>query len=180
MAQPLGENAAMKYVTIINEQQFEIEIDKDGNLTVNGEPREVDFLDLGSSLYSIITNNRSLQVAMEQTDSQIDVMMLGRLYETQVLDERALLMAQRRGGFGVVSGEVHSPMPGLIVAVKVEIGQEVAKGQTVVILESMKMQNELKSPVNGVVQSIHCSTGKTVDKNDTLVIIEPVVSDLDE
>jgi pyruvate carboxylase subunit B len=163
----------MKYVKVVGNQQYEIEIDGDGELTVNGEKREVDFLTLGPSLYSLITDNMSLQVVVEDADNHYDVLMKGHLYEIQVLDERALLMAQRRGGLGVSSGEVHAPMPGLIVAVPVTVGQAVEAGQTLVILESMKMQNELKSPSSGIVETVRCEAGQTVDKNTLLIVIAP-------
>jgi len=163
----------MKYVTIINNEQFEIEIDKDGAITLNGEPRQVDFYALGASLYSVITDAVSWQVVVEEEQDQIDILMGGRLYETQVLDERALLMAQRRGGLGGGSGELTAPMPGLIVKVTVAKGEHVTQGQTVVILESMKMQNELKSPIDGVVESVHVEDRQTVDKNATLIVITP-------
>jgi len=162
----------MKYVTILNGEQYEVEILKDGNVLVNGEERHVDFLSLGPSLYSVITNDRSLEVVIDEEAGQVNVMLGGRLYETQVLDERALMMAQRKGGLTFDSGEVNAPMPGLIVAVQVEAGQEVSQGQTVVILESMKMQNELKSPIDGVVTSVKVEAGQTVDKNAALVEIE--------
>ncbi len=163
----------MKYVTIIRGQQFEIEIGKEGEVTVNGEPRHVDFLSLGPSLYSLITDNRSFQVVVEGESGHYDVLMNGHLHETQVLDERALLMAQRRGGLSSGSGEINSPMPGLIVGVLVEVGQTIEAGQTVVILESMKMQNELKTPVAGVVESVTCEVGQTVDKSARLVVVKP-------
>ncbi|HRF97065.1 MAG TPA: biotin/lipoyl-binding protein, partial [Aggregatilineales bacterium] len=86
---------------------------------------------------------------------------------------RAILLAQKRGGLGGGSGEVKSPMPGLIVAVTVEIGQNVTKGQTVVILESMKMQNELKAPVDRVIESISVQKGQSVEKGAPLIIIAP-------
>ncbi len=167
----------MKYVTIINNEQYEIEIDKDGGILINGESRDVDFLNLGGSLYSVITQNKSLEVVIDDEDDKIEVMMSGRLYETQVLDERALLMAQRRGGLGGSSGEVNAPMPGLIVKVVVEDGEEVAQGQTVVILESMKMQNELKAPIDGTVTNIKVEASQTVDKNALLLEIEPPASE---
>lgn len=167
----------MKYITIINDQQFEIEIGSDGQLTVNGEPREVDFLSLGPALYSVITDHHSLEVVIDGESGKYDVLMLGHLYEAQVLDERALLMAQRRGGLGGGSGEIISPMPGLIVKVPVTVGQEVAQGETVVILESMKMQNELKSPVSGIIESVQCESGQTVDKGALLIVIKAPAQD---
>ena len=66
---------------------------------------------------------------------------------------------------------IKSPMPGLIVAVRSRTGHEVTKGQTVVILESMKMQNELKAPRDGVVQRISVQAGQTVEQNKPLVTL---------
>lgn len=171
MGEPLGEDEPMKYVTIINNQQYEIEVDKDGGVTVNGEPRHVDFRALDDSLYSIITDNQSLQVVIDEQQGRYSVMLRGRMFEGQVLDERAMLLLSRKGGFASASGEVRSPMPGLIVSVPISVGQSVTQGQTVVILESMKMQNELKSPIDGVVQSIEVEAGATVDKDALLTVI---------
>lgn len=167
----------MKYVTIINNEQYEVEINKDGQILVNGVAREVDFLDLGQDLFSIITNNRSMQAVITQTSHQsnIDVMLDNRMYEAQVFDERALLMANRKGGLmGSNSGEVHAPMPGLIVKVVAELDQVIEANHTVVILESMKMQNELKAPITGILRAIHCEAGKTVDKGELLLLIVPL------
>ena len=163
----------MKYVTLVNGERYDIEIDSDGSILVNGEAHDVDFLNLGGSLYSIITENKSLEAVIDDDEDKIAVMMDGRLFETQVLDERAMLLIQRRGGLSGGSGEVHAPMPGLIVLVTAEIGQTVAQGDTLVILESMKMQNELKSPVDGLVTAIHAEAGQAVDKNSLLVEIAP-------
>ena len=167
----------MKYVTIINERRFEIEVDNEGRVLIDGEERDVDFLNLGGSLYSLITENKSFEAVIDDDEGRIDVMMRGRLFEAQVLDERAMLLMQRRGGIVDSSGEVHAPMPGLIVDVTVEEGEAVAKGQTVVILESMKMQNELKSPIDGSARAIHAVAGQAVDKNDLLVEIKPLASE---
>lgn len=163
----------MKYAAILNGEEYDIEIDeKSGQVTVNGEPRNVDFTSLGPALYSLITDYRSLQAVINQDGNAVSVLMGGRMYETQVLDERALLMAKRKGGLAFGSGEVKSPMPGLIVDVPVNEGDMVASGQTVAVLESMKMQNELKSPIDGVVQTVNVSSGQNVDKDATLVIVE--------
>jgi biotin carboxyl carrier protein len=172
MAWALGADATMKYVTIIKDKQYEIEVDEKGAILVNGEPRNVDFLGLDPSLYSIIINNESLQAVIEQEGDRIDVQLLGRQYEARVLDERALLLATRKGGLTTNSGELHSPMPGLIVKVQVQPGEVVEKGKTLVILESMKMQNELKAPASGTVVDILCTEGATVEKGALLISIE--------
>ncbi|MDZ4669293.1 MAG: biotin/lipoyl-containing protein [Phototrophicales bacterium] len=163
----------MKYITTINDKRYEIDIDAQGNLLVNGELRHVDFLALDGALYSVITDKRSLQVVIEEDKSDYSIEVEGRMFEGHVMDERAMLLAQKRGGISGGSGEIKSPMPGLIVGVTVDIGQTVTKGQTVVILESMKMQNELKAPVDGVIQTVSVQKGQSVDKGALLVTITP-------
>lgn len=163
----------MKYITTINNKKFEIEILNDGSVLVNGQPREVDFLALDPSLYSIIMNGVSHEAVIEETLGDYQVLLGGRLYEGEVLDERAQLMLSRRGGREADSGEIsiRAPMPGLIVNVPVTEGQQVKAGQTVVILESMKMQNELKCPRDGTVQRISVAAGQTVEQKKVLVTI---------
>jgi len=63
-------------------------------------------------------------------------------------------------------------MPGLIVAVRVEMGQAVKAGDTVVILESMKMQNELKAARDGTVTNLNVQPGQTVEQNKVLMTIQ--------
>lgn len=162
----------MKYMTIVNNKQFEVEILKDGTVLVNGKVHEVDFLSLQESLYSIIQNDKSYEIAIEEDHGTYELLLAGRLYEATVLDQRALLMAQRKGGLVAGSGEINSPMPGLIVDVLVQVGDDVKQGQTVVILESMKMQNELKAPRDGRIQTVNCKAGQSVEKGNLLVIIK--------
>jgi biotin carboxyl carrier protein len=163
----------MKYVTVINDTRFEIEIGNDGSLKVNGDPREVDFLALGPSLYSILMDHRSYEMVIEEREGSTEVLMQGRLYTGQVMDERAQLLAARRGTLRVDSGElsIKAPMPGMIVAIPVTEGQEVTKGETIVILESMKMQNELKAPRDAVVQRISVQVGQSVEQNKLLITL---------
>lgn len=161
----------MKYTTFVNGEQFEVEIQRDGSVLVNGKRYEIDFLPMEGSLHSIIMDNRSLDVAIEEQGSHYEILMQGRLYDAQVLDQRAMLMLNRKGGLKMGSGEVHAPMPGLIVDITVNVGDEVTMDDTVVILESMKMQNELKAPRAGKVQTISVTVGDSVDKNQLLIII---------
>jgi len=164
----------MKYVTTVNNKRFEIEILADGSITVDGKKRDVDFKALGPAMYSILAENVSHELTIEEREDEIEVLMRGRLYSNRVLDERALLMAQRSGGMAGDTGEINlkSPMPGLIVAVKVEAGQAVKAGDTIIILESMKMQNELKASRDGIVGNVHVQAGQTVEQNKVLVTIQ--------
>ncbi len=164
----------MKYITTVNGVRFEVEIGRDGSLLVNGERREVDFLPFGdSSLYSIIMDNISHDLLVEERDGQYEVLTQGRLFTVDVQDERSQLLSTRRAGPQVETGEISikAPMPGLVVAVPVGEGAEVKAGQTVIVLESMKMQNELKAPRDGVVQRISVAEGQSVEQNKVLITI---------
>jgi biotin carboxyl carrier protein len=99
--------------------------------------------------------------------------MRGDLYAVRVSDERAQRLSAAAGSLVPESGEVpiRAPMPGLVVAVPVEVGQEVEAGDILVILESMKMENELKAPRTAVVERVHVQARDRVEQNQTLVVI---------
>lgn len=163
----------MKYVTTINNKKFEVDIRNDGSVWVNGKRREVDFLALGPALYSIIMDTIQHEVVVEGAEDNVEVLLNGRLYTGTVLDERSQLMKSRRGGLEADSGEVtiRAPMPGLIAAVLCNEGDAVEAGQTLVILESMKMQNELKAPRAGTVQRVSVASGQTVEQRKVLITL---------
>ena len=66
---------------------------------------------------------------------------------------------------------VKSPMPGTILSVKVSVGQQVKKGDTVAVLEAMKMENEIPAPQDGTVSSVDVSNGATVETGATIVTL---------
>ncbi|MEF9992421.1 MAG: biotin/lipoyl-containing protein [Romboutsia sp.] len=69
------------------------------------------------------------------------------------------------------SGTVNAPMPGTIFDVKVNVGQQVKKGDVLLILEAMKMENEIMAPHDGVVSHISVSKGASVSSGDALVTL---------
>jgi biotin carboxyl carrier protein len=164
----------MKYITTINDEEFIIEIESNNKILVNGEPYDVDFQHLPEAdALSLLLNNQSLEAVVEAREDVWDVLTKGELYTVKVQDERAYRLAKARGVASDVAGEVQikSPMPGLIVAVPVTEGQTVQKGDKVVILESMKMENELRAPKNGVVARVNVSQGASVEKDQVLLVI---------
>ena len=164
----------MKYQATVNGRTFEIEINADGRILVNGEPRAIDFRELREGeLYSLLVDHLSYEAVVEERDDQYHVLMAGDLYEVQVTDERSRRLASAFMALGDISGEVaiRAPMPGLIVRVPVGEGQAVAKGDTVVILESMKMENELKAPRDGTIRHVNVKAGDSVEQNKVLMTI---------
>ena len=164
----------MKYQTIVNGQMFEIEINEDGRILVDGEERAIDFRTLREGeLYSLLLDHVSYEGVVDERDDMYHVLIAGDMYEVEVTDERSRRLASAFMAFGDTGGEVsiRAPMPGLIVSVPVQEGQAVSKGETVVVLESMKMENELKAPRDGTIHRVNVQPGDNVEQNKVLVSI---------
>jgi biotin carboxyl carrier protein len=163
----------LKYVASVNGKTFEIEINQNGRVTIDGADRAVDFKALLPPLYSLLVDNASYEALVEERLGQLHVMMLGDLYDVTVTDEREQRLAAASSGFQVDQGEIsiRSPMPGMIVAVPVAAGQEVKAGEALIVLESMKMENQLKAPRDGTVSHIHVTPGERVEQNRLLLTL---------
>ena len=165
----------MKYITTIVGREFEVEIVDDDHVVVDGVTYAVDFNPIGDQpVYSMIVDGNSYEAYVYPDDEGWQVLLHGRLFPTTVEDEREKRLRAASGGAVAQRGEFHlkAPMPGLVVAVSVEEGQAVAKGDVLVILESMKMQNELKAPREGVISRIRIAVGDSVDQRQTLLSVE--------
>ncbi len=164
----------MKYVTTINDHEYLVELVDDHHVLVDGKLYEIDFIQVGSQpVYSLLVDGVSIDAHVYQEDATWQVSFQGRMYSAMVEDEREKRLRTSLGGAAEDQGEFHlkAPMPGLVVAVPVQVGQVVQKGDVLVILESMKMQNELKSPRSGTVMRIRVSSGDRVEKKDTLLSV---------
>ena len=106
----------------------------------------------------------------------IEVVVDGWRFELEVEDAaRADLRARatRASATGPGSGpfEVHAMIPGRVAAVAITVGDTVTAGQTLLVVEAMKMQNELRAPRDGVVERVSVGVGETIDLGDLLVVL---------
>src|SRR6266498_2145747 len=164
----------MKYITIVEGKQFLVEIIDDKHVSVDGKVYEVDFESVsGQPVYSLIVDGRSHESYIYQGEDNWQVLLHGRLYPVTVEDEREKRLRAAAGGGVIETGEFHlrAPMPGLVVTIPVTEGQAVKKGQVILILESMKMQNEIKAPRDGVIGRIRVKAGETVEQKQTLLSV---------
>jgi len=165
----------MKYIATLADRTFEIEINAEDQITVNGERLSIDFRSVsGQPVYSLIVNGQSHEAYVQATEAGLEVLLHGQLHIVEVEDERQRKLRESSGGPVVHSGEfnLRAPMPGLIVAVPVVEGQAVTKGEDLIILESMKMQNELKAPRDGTVGRVRVRTGDRVEHHQVLVTLD--------
>ncbi len=168
----------MKYATTINDKTYIIEINDDRRVIVDGVEYAVDFESVsGQPVYTLLIDGRSYEAYIYETEDRQawQVLLRGDLHTIRVEDEREQRLRAAAGAIApAASGEFHlkAPMPGLIVAVPVAEGQPVKKGDNLVILESMKMQNELKCPREGIVTRVKVRTGDSVEQNQILVTVQ--------
>ena len=162
----------MKYVTTIDGKEFEIEVVDDHHVRVGNRLLEVNFETVsGQPVYSLIVDGKSYESYVYPGDEDWQVLLRGRQFQVKVEDEREKRLKAAAGGGVAEGGEFHlkAPMPGLVVAIPVAEGEEVKKGQVLVILESRKMQNELKSPRDGTISHIKVKPGESVEQKQVLL-----------
>jgi biotin carboxyl carrier protein len=164
----------MKYITTIEGQEFEIEVIDERHIRVGDRLLEVDFEWVsGQPVFSLILAGKSYESFVYPDEEDWQVLFHGRQFQVKVEDEREKRLRAAAGGGVAEGGEFHlkAPMPGLVVAIPVSEGQAVQKGQVLIILESMKMQNELKAPRAGTVERIRVKAGESVEQKQTLLNI---------
>jgi len=164
----------MKYITTIDEKEFEVEIVDESHIRIGERLLQVDFETvIGQPVFSLLLDGKSYEAFVYQGDEDWEVLLHGRQYQVKIEDEREKRLKAAAGGGITESGEfkLKAPMPGLIVTVLVEEGQEVKKGQVMLILESMKMQNELKVPRNGVVGRVRVKADESVEQKQVLLSV---------
>jgi biotin carboxyl carrier protein len=165
----------MKYVTTIDDREFEIEVVDERHIRIGDRLLQVDFESVsGQPVFSLLLDGKSYESFVYQGDEDWQVLLRGRQYQVNVEDEREKRLKAAAGGGVAEGGEFHlkAPMPGLVVSVLVEEGQEIQKGQVMLILESMKMQNELKAPRDGIMGRIRVKAGESVEQKQTLLSLQ--------
>ncbi|MBI4317100.1 MAG: biotin/lipoyl-binding protein [Chloroflexi bacterium] len=166
----------MRYFAEVEGSQHEVEIVENATLSVaiDGQPTKADLQRVdGPSLYSLILDQRSYEVYVEQREGKYMVMIGGELYWVKIQDERARRLAEVAPRGKAQEGEVvvRAPMPGLVKAIEVAPGDVVAKGQGLIVLEAMKMENELRAPQGGTIRSLNVAQGETVELGRVLVVL---------
>ncbi len=164
----------MKYLAEVDGQEFPIEIMDEHHICFGGEIIEVDLAAVsGQPLYSLIINGESFEGYVYPDDHAWQVLLLGRSYSISIEDEREKRLRTTDNSIVSPGREfiLKAPMPGLAVSVLIEEGQKVEKGQILLILESMKMQNELRAPFSGTVVRLKVKSGESVQQKQVLLAI---------
>jgi biotin carboxyl carrier protein len=160
------------YVTTVDGQDYRVGLGEAG-VTLDGAPVEVDLQSIdGGFHYSLLVGTASHEIFVERYRDVCFVTLGGQRYRVQVEDERTRRLGTQRAVMEEAGdAEVASPMPGVVIAVLVDVDQEVCTGEGLLILEAMKMENEIRAQRSGVVEAVHVTPGQRVSQDDVLVRI---------
>jgi biotin carboxyl carrier protein len=122
---------------------------------------------------SLVVDTASYSAMLDWRDTKVNVRLRHSIIPLELLDEKKLRLRRAAGRFTVEGRQVvSSPMPGKVVKVLVKVGDVVRRGQALVVVEAMKMENELRSPKDGKVVELHASEGQAVEGNAKLCAVE--------
>lgn len=156
------------------DQLWEVDYRAADAITLNGQPFAWDIADLGEGRYHVLFQGRSYNaevVLVDYTAKNIVLKLNGQRVELNAKDRFDLLL-ERLGMSNAAAAKVNelkAPMPGLIVDIRVAPGQAVQKGDPLLVLEAMKMENILKAPTDGIVGSLKVNLRDNVQKGQVLV-----------
>ncbi|HEV7894034.1 MAG TPA: biotin/lipoyl-containing protein [Pyrinomonadaceae bacterium] len=159
-------------------EKFSVEVRREGGRVfaeVGGRAYELEERAVGAGEYLLVHDGRVYECRVERSErrgSPLTVAVGAGEYEVTLADPKHLRGAGVAHGPEAGRAQVTAPMPGKVVRVLVEAGQQVEAGQGVVVVEAMKMQNELKSPKAGTVAELRAEPGATVNAGDVLAVIE--------
>jgi biotin carboxyl carrier protein len=183
----------MTYISSVGDKAYTIDTGENSNLReigIDGTKFDIDWQQIAplavdaqipgsvGGRYSLLIAGKSYEVLArrvnkpDMTGYHYEVLVAEQRFEIAVEDERQkALTGSIRGAHESGEAMVRAPMPGLVLSLPMDPGANVERGQTVVILEAMKMENDLASPITGTVKEIRVSKGQTVNQGDVLVVV---------
>ncbi len=162
------------YKIKINEQtEWNLSV-QEGNIQVNGAAIAWDLRPLPDGSFSVLANGRSYNAVVEEVDrtaKQMKLKVNGHPYRVVIREPIDQLLEKMGLNFATTKklAAIKAPMPGLVLKIMVEEGQEVKKGDPVLVLEAMKMENVFKAPADAIVKAIKAVPGAAVEKGAVLI-----------
>ncbi len=158
----------------IEDSEFDYEI-KDNTIFLDNNPFKIEILKrFANDYYELLVNGKKLILGFKKSNNNIFINHKNRTFEAELIDNFTLMKKQMTQMTSNASSKttVKAPMPGLVIKINKEVNEKVQKGDTILIIEAMKMENAIKSPKDGILSSIKVSSGNSVAKNDVLFEVE--------
>lgn len=165
----------MKYEIKGHEQSFDVEFELESErllIKTVGMELRLEAAKVQPGVYSVLLNNRSYVVGVNGRSS-VGINVNGTPVKLELLD--AVHLHLRELGWDAMeetkAGEVNAQIPGLITKIFHDVGDQVAEGEPIFLIEAMKMENEIKAPISGTIEKIGVQAGQTVEKGTNILRI---------
>lgn len=145
-----------------------------GVINIDGEIHPFTLEKLTEGTVSLLLDGRSYLFAVSQNEAGCKIGWSGGEVHLEIEDERARMLKKFLSSASTGKGitKVKAPMPGLVVKIIAQIGAQVKKGEPLIVVEAMKMENEIAAPSSGKVVDIKVQEKQAVEKNEVMVVIE--------
>jgi len=166
----------MTYDVVVDGKTHQLELthsDQTWHCKIDGQEMDVDAALTARDVLSILVGGKAYEIKRERSlQGELHMVIGSARYAVDVQDPRSLRTRRAVAGGEAGPQRLKAPMPGKVVRINVQEKEEVTAGQSILVMEAMKMQNEMKSPKDGKVQKIQTAEGSVVNAGDTLAIIE--------
>jgi biotin carboxyl carrier protein len=175
----------MIYEVTIAEKIYRVELNRagDGQISeqksgekwscrLDGREIPVDAVSVQEGVISLLLDGKSYEVKQETVGADTNIVVGHERFSALVRDPRSFRSRKRAGASEQGVKKITAPMPGKVVRILAGVGAQVEVGQSVIVIEAMKMQNELKAPKNGVMKKINVAEGAAVEAGQSLAEVE--------
>jgi biotin carboxyl carrier protein len=165
----------MIYEVTIAEKVYRVELvrtEQEWKCKLDGRELPLDVVSAQDGMLSLLLQGKSYEVKQETVGAESNVVVGQERFSASVRDPRSFRSRRRSGASEQGVMKIKAPMPGKVVRILAPAGAQVEIGQSVVVIEAMKMQNELKAPKTGVVKKISVAEGAAVEAGQALAEVE--------
>jgi len=165
----------MIYDVTIGEKSYRVELARVSDswrCRLDGREVEIDFAATQAGVLSILMEGKSYEARQDASGGETSVVIGQQRFSAAVRDPRSLRSRTRADSAGHGVKKITAPMPGKVVRILCPAGTEVEAGESVLVIEAMKMQNELKAPKKGTIRRLMATEGAAVEAGQALAEIE--------
>jgi biotin carboxyl carrier protein len=163
------------FIVSIGEKKKEIKLDKGNVFFLDGEKIPLVIQKINNCYYLLKIHNRIIPVSvMTNGNENLRLFTNGSYFDTTVRSKLKEFANSLMGDINARNGMIYlkAPMPGMILKIHRKVGDNIKRGDPLIILEAMKMENEIKSPADGVLKEIFIQKGKSIEKDENILSIE--------
>lgn len=165
----------MIYEVAIAEKVYRVELvrtEQEWKCKLDGREFPVDVASAQDGVLSLLLDGQSYEVKQENLGTEAQIVVGQERFSATVRDPRSFRSRRRAGASEHGVKKVTAPMPGKVVRLLAGVGAQVEAGQSIIVIEAMKMQNELKAPKTGVIKKINVAEGAAVEAGQSLAEVE--------